>query len=128
MSSIISQLPIRQSYHTPLLLLLLVQCCTTYATTNINNNKLQAIFTPQSIQQQTIWPHLTHAELYAIVGVNLGSFIFSIILLRIIWPPPSAGEIKVQKEMETKINEIQQSYLTFENRKEVIDIYEGKYI
>jgi dolichol kinase len=59
--------------------------------------------------------------------VNVGSFIFTVLLLRVIWPPPSSEEIKRNKEIETKINELQQSYLSLEDRRDApIDVYEGE--
>src|SRR5258705_2924708 len=72
-------------------------------------------------------PHLSNANLYGIIGVNVGCFIFTIILLRVIWAPPSQEEIKQQKELERKINELQQSYMSLEDRREApIDVYEGE--
>lgn len=80
--------------------------------------------------QSTVWPTLTNTNLYAIIGVNIGSFIFAIILLRIIWPPPSPQQMKQQKELEQAINKIQSDYATFNGhnnrQKTVIDVYEGE--
>jgi dolichol kinase len=56
------------------------------------------------------WPELSHNNTVALVVVNVGALIFCYVLLRIIWKPPSDEAIASDKEMQKKIEVIQQDY------------------
>jgi dolichol kinase len=59
---------------------------------------------------EVAWPELSRANLIAMIAVNVGSFVFCIVLLRMIWPPPTDEVLKADKEMHRKIEAVQAEY------------------
>jgi len=57
-----------------------------------------------------VWPELSHTNFVALVVVNVGALVFCYVLLRIIWKPPSDADIAKDKEMQKKIETIQEEY------------------
>lgn len=64
--------------------------------------------------QEVVWPELSNTNLIAMIAVNVGAFIGSIVLLRVIWKPPTDMEQNREKEMYGKIEKIQEEYGTFQ--------------
>jgi len=80
------------------------------------------------VLEPVVWSSLDKYELSAILAVNIGSFLFACLLLRIIWPPPTQEEVKQQKELELRINEVKKSYSSMNNRgvqREQVECLEG---
>lgn len=71
----------------------------------------------------TAWPHLSNAEFYTIIAVNIGWFIAAYVWLRLIWPSPTAEENKRQKELESQISSLKTRYMAIpvEEDKECIE-------
>jgi dolichol kinase len=57
-----------------------------------------------------VWPELSDTNVFAMIIINVGSFILTYLLLRIIWKPPTKEEISRDKEMHRKIETIQEEY------------------
>lgn len=55
------------------------------------------------IQYIGSWPELNDAQLAAIIAANVGSFILSWIMLRLVWKAPSEKQIRAEKELEVRI-------------------------
>jgi len=75
-----------------------------------------------------VWPALDKYELSAMLAVNIGAFLISCLLLRIVWPPPTQDEVKQQKELELRINEVKKTYSSMNNRvvqREQVECLEG---
>lgn len=78
-----------------------------------------------SITPSTVWPHLDNVDIIAIVAFNVGSFLISWILLRLVWPPPSSEEVQRLKVIETEIQNVQNKHsyqsLPVEEQKECLE-------
>lgn len=60
-----------------------------------------------------VWPELSTTNLTAMIAVNAGAFIFCIVLLRVIWKPPSKEQNDKAKNMQKAISKVQEEYGTF---------------
>jgi len=57
-----------------------------------------------------VWPEISHTNLMAMLVVNVGALVFCYVLLRIIWKPPSDADLEKDKQMQKKIETIQEEY------------------
>jgi len=62
---------------------------------------------------EAVWPELSTPNFAAMIVVNVGALIGSIVLLRVIWKPSTQDKLDQDKEMHAKIEKIQAEYGTF---------------
>lgn len=72
------------------------------------------------------WPNLTTGEQAAIAAVNVGGLIASWILLRLVWKPPTDKQLRDQKELEVRIQALQQQYGSVNDGITPIECLEGE--
>lgn len=78
----------------------------------ISDSGLTDVYTKLA-EEVVQWPQLSNTNLIAMIIVNVGAFIGAIVLLRVIWKPPTSEKLAKDKEMNEKIEKVQEEYGTF---------------
>lgn len=78
------------------------------------------------IQYVGDWPSLSSTQLSVILAVNFGSLLAAWILLRLIWPIPTDKELRDRKELEVRIQALQQQYGSASDGSNPIECLEGE--